>query len=503
MATDVSEASPTVPTAPPPATSWAPRIVLLRRDQPRRGGAVSPARPDPEGWQRALSRGARRRRRRAARHPRRAVPADLVGRCFNCFSSSHTAGLCRQKTRCFRCRSQGHRSYVCPLHRPAPARASVWRRVSPSSCAVPLQRSPPAGVVDGAPRRAPARVSVWRRVSPATDTASAAPTRRPPLTGVAGGAGTVQGPMEVHGQSHGAGAGQQRRRRRPRREQRQVQEAGSSAVAAPLPGLISSDTSQEDSRHPPCIIDWSDQVTRAEEELAYVVVVYVICDGPLAAAGEVAEVIATRLEVVASSLVLRQASASSYLLFLPDLAMVERLVGLQHPIRSSGVNFSLLCKRWSRLSGGESRVLPILLDIELRDIPNHVWETSTVDRLLSPHAWVQQVHPDTLGLVDLSCFRCLAWSTDPSTLPSSRELWVAEPPTAALEDPPVKRVLAYHINIRYSVALHPRAPDPPSDGGVTMTTLQDGGNVFVPLLLCPARVRRTGLLSTMAAVLVG
>ena len=282
-----------------------------------------------------------------------------------------------------------------------------------------------------------------------------------------------------------------------------MQEAGSSAVAAPLPGLISSDTSQEDSRHPPCIIDWSDQVTRAEEELAYVVVVYVICDGPLAAAGEVAEVIATRLEVVASSLVLRQASASSYLLFLPDLAMVERLVGLQHPIRSSGVNFSLLCKRWSRLSGGESRVLPILLDIELRDIPNHVWETSTVDRLLSPHAWVQQVHPDTLGLVDLSCFRCLAWSTDPSTLPSSRELWVAEPPTAALEDPPVKRVLAYHINIRYSVALHPRAPDPPSDGGVTMTTLQDGGNVFVPLLLCPARVRRTGLLSTMAAVLVG
>lgn len=163
------------------------------------------------------------------------------------------------------------------------------------------------------------------------------------------------------------------------------------------------------------------------EDLAHAVVVYVICDGPLSTADEVAAVIATRIAAAASSLVIRQASSSSYLLVLPDLALVERLVGLRQPISASGVNFRLLCKRWSRLSGAQSRVLPSLIDIELRGIPNHVWEASTVDRFLSPHAWVQQVHPDTLGLVDLSCFRCLAWSTDLSTLPSSKELWVVEP----------------------------------------------------------------------------
>jgi hypothetical protein len=36
---------------------------------------------------------------------------------------------------------------------------------------------------------------------------------------------------------------------------------------------------------------------------------------------------------------------------------------------------------------------------------------------------------------------------DPSALPSE-ELWVVEPPVAIVEDPPVKRVLAYPIKLK-------------------------------------------------------
>ena len=219
----------------------------------------------------------------------------------------------------------------------------------------------------------------------------------------------------------------------------------------------------------PCIIDWSEQVASAEEDLARAVIVSVIGDEPLAAVEEVASVIASRIEVDAGSLVLRRASSSSYLLVLPDMALVNRLVELQQPVRSSSFTFSLLCKRWNRLAGAHARVLPSLLDVELRGIPAHVWETSTMDRFLSPHAWVQQVHLDTLALSDLSCFRCLAWSTDPSRIPSMKELWVVEPQVAFVEDPPVKRVLAYPINIRYSSVVRPDGPAPnpapTSDGG--------------------------------------
>jgi hypothetical protein len=97
------------------------------------------------------------------------------------------------------------------------------------------------------------------------------------------------------------------------------------------------------------------------------------------------DVIAARIDVDANSLVLRMALSSCSLLVLPKLAL-----------------------RWSRLTGAQGHVLPFLTDVELRGIPNHKWETSTMDRRLSPHVWVQKVHSDTLGLVDLSSFRCLA-----------------------------------------------------------------------------------------------
>lgn len=71
---------------------------------------------------------------------------------------------------------------------------------------------------------------------------------------------------------------------------------------------------------------------------------------------------------------------------------------------------------------------------------------------------VQQVHP----LSDLSCFRCLAWSTDPSVLPLMKELWVVEPLVAIIKNPPLKRVLSYPIELRYSVALSPDGSSPPS-----------------------------------------
>jgi hypothetical protein len=201
-------------------------------------------------------------------------------------------------------------------------------------------------------------------------------------------------------------------------------------------------------------------VARAEEDLVHAVIVTICGTEPLAPASEVAEVLAARLGVEAGSLVLRQASSSSYLLVLPDFDLVERLLDQRQPPLCSPA-FTLLCKRWSRLAGASRWVLPCLLDIELRGIPAHVWETSTVEQFLSPLACVQQVHPNTLDLVDLASFRCSAWCLDPAALPPTKELWVAEPPVATVEDPPVKRFLSYPIEVRSSILLGPGAPPPP------------------------------------------
>ena len=149
--------------------------------------------------------------------------------------------------------------------------------------------------------------------------------------------------------------------------------------------------------------------------------------------------------------------------FLPNAESVDRLVSLGQPLRSP--KFSLLCKRWSRLAGAIGRTLPCLVDIELCGIPAHVWETSRVEQFLRPHAWIDHVHSDTLDLVDLSTLRCSVWCSDLSSITCSKELWVTEPPSVVVEDPPVKRILAYPIDVHASVVILPDAPPSNGDSG--------------------------------------
>ena len=369
---------------------------------------------------------------------------------------------------------------MCPgLSRAGPPakRVPVWRRVravkEPAVATLP-QRSPPAGLAGGAAVRsaAPRRVSVWRRISIIPEPVDAALSQWSLPAGVtrvmAAAAQQGNSAMMALGSGDGSDSRPGRRRRRRSRFRQRVGQVISDAPPEARP-VVSSEVVPV---YPPafvqplpCIINWTDLIARAEEDLKHAVIVNVSGDEPLADASVVAAAIAARMEIEPNSLVLRRASASSYLLVLPDLVSVDHLVGLQQPLRNG--NFSLLCKKWSRLMGVAGKVLPWPIDVELRNIPSHVWETSTVEHLLSPHAWVQNVHQDTLNLIDLSVFRCLAWCSDPHLIPSSRKLWVSEPPVAVEEDPPVKRVLEYDIDIRFSIRFHPdgSAANPPSPPG--------------------------------------
>jgi hypothetical protein len=66
----------------------------------------------------------------------------------------------------------------------------------------------------------------------------------------------------------------------------------------------------------PCILDWSAQMTRAED-LLNAVVITVIRDRLAVEANKVAALVAPSLEVEMSSLPLRLLSPSSFLLLLP------------------------------------------------------------------------------------------------------------------------------------------------------------------------------------------
>jgi hypothetical protein len=208
----------------------------------------------------------------------------------------------------------------------------------------------------------------------------------------------------------------------------------------------------------PCILRWTQQMTRAEDDLQKTVVITVISDRERIPVEEIAELIAPRLELEDRSLIIRQYSESSFILFLPSCGMVELLVGNWPFLRAA--TFTVTCRKWSRFLNSRGAVLPTLLDIELQGIPIHAWETITVEQLLSPFASVHQVHLDTLELKDVAIYRCSAWCLDTSMVPASRELWIVEPPFAVDGVSSGRRTLMYPIRITFSFASRRDGSDP-------------------------------------------
>jgi hypothetical protein len=123
--------------------SVAKPIVHVIRMVLTRGCALLPRPiPDVNGWTQVVS----RCRQRPAEHvPRRLVPVDLRGRCFNCLGFSHRAAECCKPPRCFRCRLLGHRVAACPDScgsKPSvmfgPGKCSVWDRLGPRAPETPM-----------------------------------------------------------------------------------------------------------------------------------------------------------------------------------------------------------------------------------------------------------------------------------------------------------------------------------------------------------------------------
>jgi hypothetical protein len=199
-------------------------------------------------------------------------------------------------------------------------------------------------------------------------------------------------------------------------------------------------------------------MTRAEDDLQKAVVITFISDRERVPVEEIAELIAPRLELEERSLIIRQYSESSFILFLPSCDMVEMLVGNWPFLRAA--TFTITCRKWSRFLNSRGAVLPTLLDIELQGIPIHAWETKIVEQLLSPFASVHQVHPDTLELKDVAVYRCSAWCLDTSLVTASRELWIVEPPFAVDGVSSGRRTLMDPIHITFSSAPRQDGSDP-------------------------------------------
>jgi len=444
---------------------------------------------DADGWVKVRSKKTRQRSAKLLRASK-AVPVDLIGRCFNCFADDHFAVSCRREPRCFRCKALGHRSYTCPgpvrndnrltVHRRL-SRGSVWDRlgsaapaagvqtaVKTTSVTKPSQQASKASVWNRLripafhPSRFEGRNKVWRRISPPS--AEGEKRKETVSTTVATSSTVMEVATAAHSQQPLPPRPRRRRHRKRRSSSRGGSDPGQGQDGAVLPG--SDETPLEGiavQSHVPCIIGWNNLLTQAEDDLKNAVSIVVISDLVIPIA-EIAEAIALKLDAEASSLVLRQFTKANLLLMLPNERLALVLTERWSLIRSS--TFSLLSKKWSKFLGSSGVSLPIPVEVQLTGIPLHAWELSTVQQLLNQCVWVHEVHPDTLELRNLDVFRCSGWCFDPATIPASRDLWIVEPTGVNTEDG--RLGLVYQISISFSTLRSDRLI-PSQDSGV------DGG----------------------------
>ncbi|KAF8719878.1 hypothetical protein HU200_024639 [Digitaria exilis] len=397
-----------------------PRIILhaaASRPSPER------PKPDEDGWTKVQGKQARKDRMEAVRRPRRPVPEDLRGRCFNCLSFSHRVATCRRMTRCLRCLAPGHQVSGCPLAAPAgtavhKTRRPVWRRISPPAVA---------------------EVSLFADVS------------------------GRMAKVDIQEERHIEEEHPRRRARRRGRRSRPVQSGSDAAPPDPAPWEAASVVDRVEAAGRPrrrmCIIDRSESIARAELDLRRGLLVTITGSRPAVSGEQVIQETARAFGLDVEALQITKTAPEDFLLILPNVSTADRVLNGGRPV--VGPEFSFQFKRWSRLVNASCTELPVLVDVELRGVPAHAWDKKTAAQLLGDSCWICSLHQDTVDRRDLTAFKVSGWCTAPE-LVLADDLFIPEPTEVAEERPSAKRGLLYPIET--AVVVHGSPPQGGGDG---------------------------------------
>lgn len=292
------------------APRMSPLIVLQKE---RHGGRKMKQVPDEDGW---MTMGRRCGRWEKPEHrPRRPVPVDLWGRCFNCFSPSHRAASCRSRTRCFSCRNLGHRSSDC-------------RRQ------LELSRSEAS--------RPRLQHLVWR---PKVSLAGSAP---------------LPAPVNVVSVSGGV-QGRKRRRRKKKTDSEQDDEATDGSSPTPDPPSCDAPADVEVVRlRPRRILDRSTFISQQEERLSRALIITVL----LGCSSSILDSIADRFEIEVSLMSLQRFVDARYLLILPSSELAERAFNGGRPFIATPLRLHVM--RWSRFVGSTVATLHLPVEVDIR-----------------------------------------------------------------------------------------------------------------------------------------
>jgi hypothetical protein len=90
-------------------------------------------------------------------------------------------------------------------------------------------------------------------------------------------------------------------------------------------------------------------------------------------------------------------------------------------------DFSLRFGLWNRQRQASRRVFLFRFHLEVVGVPPVAWSMAKAKSVLGSSAWVERPDTATASRADMGSFRVMAWTDNPSSIPLSKEIWLAEP----------------------------------------------------------------------------
>ncbi|KAG2569883.1 hypothetical protein PVAP13_7NG446101 [Panicum virgatum] len=360
-----------------------------RRSYPRRAPSPPPRSRtaplvDADGFQRVVSKRQLRAESRRARRPppRRPVPADLVGRCFNCLSHEHIAARCTFPSRCLRCEREGHSARYCKRGRSGAPSRNLGR---------PFRRI-------GACRDAAAAALLGRHGRSAAS-ASTVPS------GSASTGRQYSGPPSICGPS-----------------------AAPSPVFAwspcPPPLLPRGHPSRRPSSAT-VTIPRSDALQAEEDVLSSMALTAIVVGTrPSFSPSAVHRFIVENYHVPADGFTIHRFHPEDFLLVFKEVVVLERVL---HAPPLPVADMVLRFRRWRRLASADAESMKFRVLLEMRGIPSHVWSVDTAQRILGDACADPVPTPATIARRDLRRFQAAAWCVDPDLIPNEVVIRIPEP----------------------------------------------------------------------------
>jgi hypothetical protein len=210
-----------------------------------------------------------------------------------------------------------------------------------------------------------------------------------------------------------------------------------------------------------CFIDRSDDISGEEDSLATSLLVRAgngRRDIPIA---EARRAFLALPGVRAGDFELRPSHPDNFLL-LPASAGVRDLLLGARPVVVHGT--TLVLHPWTRLAHATRVELFFKVKLEIVGIPPHAWSRDTASKILAPACWIEKVDAASADKTDQSFFGVTAWTNDPSAIPRSVSLLIAENELRVVHSDEVLHLIFDHlpsylrkkVTLKYGVMVHLR-----------------------------------------------